>query len=172
MNLDIVDYRVLGMADGKDDSTNWRILFKKNKEVPKGTAARRWFAESAEFAYSSLATLDIKNLDDSIEYRLSFSNQRKLWNLTLKNTENPEDPAAEVDPKFKIDFMKDDYIKKAVLQVWAKLEDTRRTLEKIVMQKIETGEYIDINETKLEAELHMLQDQTLMANLKKRLFIK
>lgn len=115
MNLDIISFEVFGMKSCKQKgSTDWAAEFKAAKGLQEGSAARSWFVASVEFGYSSLATIDIADLDDSIEYRLTFDNAKRLWKVELKNVKQPEDPDAEVDPKFKIDFMRDDLVKKIV----------------------------------------------------------
>ena len=68
--------------------------------------------------------------------------------------------------------MKDDVIKRTIGFIYQKLVDVKKTIDEIILQKIETGDYIDVNETRLEAIIDMLKDQVLMANLKKRLYIK
>ena len=171
MNLDIIDYKVLGMQNSKS-GVNWRKAFQQNKDILEGLPVRKWFAESIEFAYETLATIYIKDLDSSIEYSLKFDNSKRLWDVQLKNVKNPNEPDTEVDPKFKIDFMRDDFIKKIIAKVYTILKETLWTFEHIILQKINTGNYLDINETKLEAEIDMLKDQVLMSNLKKRLYIK
>lgn len=172
MNLDIIGFEVFGMKSCKQRGTDWKKQFKKDKGLQKGSAARAWLAESVEFGYTSLATIDIADLDDSIEYRLTFDNFKRLWKVELKNVKQPDSPDAEVDPKFKIDFMRDDLVKKIVQKAYSELTDAKRCLEDIVLQKVEAGDYIDIDETKLEAIADMLKDQVLMANLKKRQYVK
>ena len=118
-----------------------------------------------------MATVDFKNLDDSIEYRLSFNNEKKLWKLDLLNVKNPNDPDVFVDPIFQVEFFKDDFVKRVVERVYDRLMNVKE-MKDLIQQKIGSGNYLDVNETKLEAEMAMLEDQTLMANLKKRLYIK
>lgn len=170
-NLEIIDYDVFGMKK-KNIASDWRRMFSLAKALKKGSPAYKLFVSQVDICYGSLATIIIKDLDSSLEYELRFDNVKKLWDLNLKNIENKGDPDTEIDPKEKIEFFHNDFVKSCIARAHVVLTETKQLLDDIVMEKVGNGDYLDVNETKLEAELHMLGDAQLMDNLKKRLFIK
>lgn len=170
MNLDIMKYRVFGKANSKD--VDWIKIFNMSKALPAKSKVRMAFVNAVEWGYDSLATFKLKNLDDSMEYILTFDNHKKLWNVLLAEVENPNGLDQTVDPIEKIKILKDELVAKIVERLVALFEEIKGTLKHIVIGKIESGEYIDVNETKFEAIMNMLDDYTLMQNLKARKFIK
>ena len=166
MTLDIIDFTVFGMADSKDK--DWVKRFNADSFLPEKSPARKQFIEAVEAGYDHLASIILKDLDSSIEYKLEVDNVKQKWHLSLKNVERPAQPEAAVDPSFIVDFFHDDLVKSIVKRVYEKLKAARACLEDVALEKVNDGEYLDVNETKLEAIMHMLCSDDFMANIRTR----
>jgi len=174
-NFEFRSFDVFGLSSMKN-KLSWRHLLKQEggfdafKKV--GGVSKTDLDDNIEASYYCLVGIVLEDLDSSIQYFLSFVNGKKMWALDLANVENPKSPDVEVDPKFKVEFFHDDFIKKVIARSYDVLLDSKKLVENELMPHVEAGELLDVDETKLEAILHFLGDQQLMNNLKKAIYLK
>lgn len=112
-------------------------------------------------SYNRLFSSVFEDLDDSIHYTVYFDNQKRLFNLELTNTKT-----GEILPEQKKEFFKSEIFKKTAARAYEILVRAKDQIEKFVMKHIEQGELLEIDEIKLEAIVHMLNDQVLMKNFR------
>ena len=138
---------------------------KRDKQAVKDLEkSLKWNVESA---YYRLVAAGVKDLDTDTEYFVSFVNGKKQWDIEIKDSKG-----AEVLPEDRDAFFKSDEFKRLLKQATNYLEEAASAYEGIVKQHIEAGELMDVDETKLEAIESMLEDGTLMKNLKSGKYIK
>lgn len=162
-NLDIKKLEVFGWSHPKKDCW-WYII---NPSISKGwhsidvKKAEQSLKTNILSSYTRLFSSDFEDLDDSIHYTVYFDNQKRLFNLELTNTKN-----GEILPEQKKEFFKSDLFKKTAARAYEILVRAKEQIENIVMTHIEQGELLEIDEIKLEAIIHMLNDQVLMKNFR------
>lgn len=64
----------------------------------------------------------------------------------------------EILPEQKKEFFKSEIFKKTAVRAYEILVRAKDQIEKVVMKHIEQGELLEIDEIKLEAIVHMLND--------------
>lgn len=169
-NIDITNITVFGknMPKGKC----WTNLIKKAKDF--SLIDKKKFEESlkwnVEGSYYRLASIIFKDLDTDIEWFLSFITGMKKWNLELGIDSKKADYTVTPDQKF--DALNNPDIKRVIEKMNTVMLDAAALCKEKVMQHVEAGELLEVDETKLERVLDAIDDSTLMGNLKKRVFVR
>lgn len=169
-NIDITNIAVFGKSMPKDKC--WTTLLKKAKDF--SLIDKKTFEDSlkwnVEASYYRLASIIFKDLDTDIEWFLSFITGMKKWNLELGIESKKADITVTPDQKF--DALNNPDIKKVIAKMNDVMLDAAAVCNERVMQHIEAGELLAVDETKLERVLDAIDDKMLMDNLKKRVFVR
>ena len=169
-NVDIKNITVFGKSMPKDKC--WANMLSKAKDFSlidkkKFEDSLKWNVESS---YYRLASITFKDLDTELEWFLSFITDQKKWDLELGIDNEKAD--ATVSPDQKFDALNNPDIKRVIEKMNSVMLNAAAACKEKVMQHVEAGELLDVDETKLERVLDAIDDNVLMANLKKRAFVR
>lgn len=169
-NIDIKNITVFGKSMPKDKC--WASMLSKAKDFSlidknKFEDSLKW---NVEASYYRLASITFKDLDTDIEWFLSFITDQKKWDLEL-GIDSPKADAT-VTPDQKFDALNNPDIKRVVEKMNSVMLDAAALCKEKVMQHVEAGELLAVDETKLDRVLDAIDDSILMANLKKRVFVR
>ena len=169
-NIDIMNIAVFGKSMPKDAC--WTNMLKKAKDFSlidkkKFENSLKW---NVEASYYRLASIVFKDLDTDLEWFLSFITDQKKWDLELSIENTKAD--ATVTPDQKFDVLNNPDIKRVIEKMNDVMLNAAAECKEKVMQHVEAGELLAVDETKLERVLDAIDDSTLMTNLKKRVFVR
>lgn len=166
-NLDIQDIKVFGYNHPKSDC--WLNMLRKAKGF--NSIDRAKFEDSLALnvndSYTHLASFVVKDLDTDTDYQVAFSNELKLWTIEIVDSKGAEIPLED-----KVAIMKSELVERLVARVLEILPIAAEVCTHQIKQHIEAGELLKVDEIKLEAIEDMLATPQLLANLKKRLYVK
>ena len=117
--------------------------------------------------YENLIAISFVDLDSDTEFRASFINQKKLWKLEIPGS--PDDAVSEDDTRA---FFKAEEFKKICKRADEILNNAYTACDKLLIPVIKKGEMINVDEIKLEAIMHFLDDPLLRKNLKLGKFVQ
>lgn len=169
-NLDTIRIAVFGYLSEESPSQQWLtqlIKLRKLSAINKQSFIKS-FKRDIEESYVNLASFNIKDLDSDFVYIVFFDNLAKKWNVTLEGSSQ----ADAVDILDKIDLFKTDEIKSLIKRATEIFKQASAFVKKHIMVHVENGELLEIDETKLEAILDMLNDEELLSNFRKRVYVK
>lgn len=112
-------------------------------------------------SYSRIAQFELTNLDDDMKYVLYFDNNKGLWNLQLKHS-----PKATIEVEERANFFKSEMFKKISQQTFFLLKDSYKIYMDVVDKHVSHGEFLLIDEVKLSAILHFLEQKFFLDNIK------
>ena len=161
-NIDIKDIECFGFHSPKKDC--WLTILKKAKEysnIPNTQTFQKDLKNNIEASYYRLCGISFVDLDTDLEYYASFVNGWKKWDLEI------EGGKAEVDVEDKKKLFGNDEIKKIIARAAKYIEDAKAAYDTSVKQQVESGELLDIDETKLEGVIKYANDAALMTAFKK-----
>lgn len=169
MTVDIKNIFCFGYGIPKKDS--WQTMLQQvNNSGWKSIDADKFeklFNENVLATYESLIGIQFTDLDSDIEFKASFNNQKKLWKLEIPGS--PDDAVSEEDTRA---FFKDEVFKKVCKRADELLTNAYASCIDKVMLRVEKGMMISVDETKLLAIVHFLEDTLLRKNLKLGKFIQ
>lgn len=162
-NIDLHDIACFGFTVPRVES--WCVLLRsissggwKNVDTAE---FEKSLAANVISSYENLVSVSFKDLDTDFEWLCGFDNKLKLWKLEL-----PGSPDDAVDPADKKAFFKSETFKKTCKRADEILSNALKSCESVVMPAVEQGMFINVDDIKLEAVLHMLSDSALRKNLK------
>lgn len=166
MNISVNDVSCFGFTMPTQDS--WLTVFTRaaaagtlNLPESKLKYLETSFNENIKASYSRLVSFTCKDLDTDIDYACYFDNSKKNWIL-----ENPGSSKDSISDDDYVNFFKSEEVKKLVTRAVGYLKDASKLCKTIVDSELKRGKLISIDTIKLEAIVHMLDDQTLMSNFK------
>ena len=118
-------------------------------------------------SYVTMVDILFNDLDSDTEYNACFDNQKKLWKLTIPGS--PDDAVGDADKKA---FFKDEGFKKTCKRADEILTNAYESCQNMIMPELKNGTFIEVDEVKIEAIMHMLDDPQLRKNLKLGKYIK
>lgn len=169
-NLDTINISVFGYSSSESPEQQWLtqlIKLRKLNALNKEEFIKS-FKKDVEDSYVNLASFKIEDLDSEFVYIIFFDNLAKKWNVQLEGSTQ----ADSVDIMDKIDLFKTDEVKSLVKRALEVFKQADIFVKKHIMMHIENGDLLEVDETKLEAILDMLNDQELLSNFKKRVYVK
>lgn len=162
-NIDLHDIACFGFTVPRADS--WYVLLHKVASGGWKSIDTEKFEKSLAAnivsSYENLVSISFKDLDTDFEWLCGFDNKLKLWKLEL-----PGSPDDAVDPADKKAFFKSETFKKTCKRADEILGNAYKSCMSTVMPAVEQGMFISIDDIKLEAVLHMLDDSSLRKSLK------
>lgn len=117
--------------------------------------------QNVDACYFYLASFYFVDLDDEIKWHAFFDNSKGLWRLEIQDS-----PRAEIDSQQYADFFGSDLMKKAASRAYDLIKRAEKEFEETLRFHLESGELLQVDEIKLEAEMHFINDSLLMENLK------
>lgn len=117
--------------------------------------------QNVDACYFYLANFYFVDLDDEIKWHAFFDNSKGLWRLEIQDS-----PKAEIDAQQYADFFASDLMKKAASRAYDLIKRAEKEFEETLRYHLENGEMLQVDEVKLNAELHFINDSLLMENLK------
>lgn len=140
---------------GKAVSYGWRSVDKK--------ALESTLAADAVKSYSRLFESVFEDLDDGIYYTVWFDNAKKLYCLELTDG---KDNGAELMLEQKREFFKSEMFKKTSKRAAELVERAKKIYTSCVKDHLESGELLEVDETKMSAIESFLNDEQLMRNFR------
>ena len=117
-------------------------------------------AMNVEQSYLTIAQFKLTNVDDDMEYTLSFDNNKSMWHLAISNS-----PKAELEPQQLADFFKSSMFKKIAKQTYDKLIQAKKAFDNIVSSHLENAELMLVDVVKLDAIIDFINTDYFMQNL-------
>jgi uncharacterized protein (DUF1778 family) len=105
--------------------------------------------------------MSFKDLDTDFDYIVGFDNKLKLWKIEMPGSS--DDAISKEDKK---EFFKSEMFKKTCKRADEILTNAYKSCENMIMPEVKTGRFINLDETKLEAIMDMLNDPVFRKNLK------
>lgn len=167
-NLDLKSIQMFGAMS--KNVPNWIDLAQQSKtfgwKKTDRKSLEKSLAKNVEQSYFRIISFSIVDLDNDIEWRASFQNDKGLWNLEIANS-----PRADIEPSQMRDFFSSDLFKKIAKKAGQILNEAKNLLKDVLMLHIENGELLDINDVKLSAIMHWLENKQFCENLKSGKFM-
>lgn len=169
MNVDLKNIACFGFTLPKKDS--WYVVL--HKAASEGWKAidmdtfQKTLNENVLGAYEFMVNIQCKDIDTDTEYLAIFDNQKKLWKLEIPGSDD-----AAVSPEDKKAFFKDEQFKRTCKRANEILNNVLKSCESMIMPEVEKGNFIGVDEIKLEAILDMIKDPSFMNNLKMGKYIR
>lgn len=163
MNVDLKNIACFGFTLPRKDS--WYVLL--HKVVSEGWKSididtfQKTLNENVLEAYEHIVNILLRDIDTDTEYLARFDNKKKLWKLEIPGSDDDA-----VSPEDKKAFFKDENFKRTCKRADEILKNALTSCENMIMPEVEKGNFINVDEIKLEAILDMIKDQTFMKNLK------
>ena len=163
MNIDLKNIECFGFTFPRKDS--WYVVLQKS--VSKGWKSididtfQKTLNENVLRSYEYIVNILSRDIDTDTEYLASFNNKKKLWKLEIPGSDDDA-----VSPEDKKAFFKDENFKRTCKRADEILKNALASCENMIMPEVEKGNFINVDEIKLEAILDMIRDQTFMKNLK------
>lgn len=117
--------------------------------------------QNIDACYFYLVSFYFVDLEDETRWHAFFDNSKGLWRLEISDS-----PKADLDAQQLADFFASDMMKKAASRAYDLIKRAEKEYEETLSYHVENGELLEIDEIKLEAELHFIGDSLLMENLK------
>ena len=170
MTVDIKNIFAFGFTFPRKDS--WQMLLKPVANSGKWSSIdleqfQKVLNENVLATYENLIAISFVDLDSDTEFRASFINQKKLWKLEIPGS--PDDAVSEDDTRA---FFKAEEFKKICKRADEILNNAYTACDKLLIPVIKKGEMINVDEIKLEAIMHFLDDPLLRKNLKLGKFVQ
>lgn len=169
MNIDPKNIACFGFTLPRKDS--WYVLL---HNVPNGgwkNINEKLFEDDLQknvvASYQNMVSMSVKDLDTDFEYLIGFDNQLKLWKMELPGS---ADDAIELNDKK--EFFKSDIFKRTCKRADEILTNAYKSCTSMIMPEVKKGRFINLDETKLEAIMDMLDDPVFRKNLKLGKFAK
>lgn len=165
-NLDLKKIQVFGgkkpqswtqLAE-QSKTLGWKSIDKKTLE---GSLAR-----DVDASYFRMVVFTAEDLDTEITWQASFLNDKGLWELEIFGS-----PRADVEPSEMADFFGSEPFKKIAKQAGWILEEAKKLLEEDLAVPLQNAELLSVDEVKLAAITHWLNDKQFMENLRSGKFM-
>ena len=130
----------------------------KNADVP---GIQLSLKQNVDACYFYLVNFYFVDLEDETRWHAFFDNSKGLWRLEIQDS-----PKAEIDAQQYADFFASDMMKKSSARAYDLIKRAEKEYYETLQKRIEEGELLEVDEVKLEAILHFINDSLLMENLK------
>lgn len=161
-SLDLKSITIFGGK--KTDEQTWAQLAEQSKTLGwksiDQTVFQKSLARAVETCYFRLVSFNAETLDDEMRWHASFLNGKSLWDLELADS-----PKAPVEPEQMGEFFSSEAFKKIAKRAGWILKSTRDLISEVVVPHLEAGELLEVDEVKLAAIMHWLDDKQLLENL-------
>lgn len=137
----------------KVSSSGWKAV--EDGKLEKSLAG------NVKSSYENMVSMSFKDLDTDFEYLCGFDNKLKMWKLELPDS--PDDAISKEDKKA---FFKSEIFKRTCKRADEILTNAYESCKNMIMPEVEHGRFIELDETKLEAIMDMLDDPIFRKNLK------
>ena len=117
--------------------------------------------KNVDACYFYLVSFYFVDLDDEIRWHAFFDNSKGLWRLEIQDS-----PKAEIESQQYADFFGSELMKKAASRAYDLIMRAQKEFEETLRFRLEGGELLMVDEIKLGAVLHFINDSLLMENLK------
>ena len=163
MNIDIKNITCFGFQAPQKKSwlTQSRNLSAHGLNNIDKTAFEKSLADNVKFTYENLISISFVDLDTNTNYLVGFENKLKLWHLTIPDTTDEA-----IDENDKKEFFKSDIFKKICKRSIQIMTQAFDICKNHIMPIVSKGEFINLDEIKLEAILALLDDPTVKSNIK------
>lgn len=112
-------------------------------------------------SYNHIVNVQARDIDTDTDFLAAFDNVKRLWTLEIPGSE-----AGAVSPADKAAFFKSEPFKQVCRRAGEVLQRAYDSCQKLIMPEVSKGNFIDVDEIKLEAILDMLRDPSFMGALK------
>lgn len=167
-NLDLKTIQMFGAMP--KTVSNWKDLAQQSKTFGWKKTDRKTLevslARNVEQSYFRIISFSAVDLDNEIEWRASFQNDKGLWDLKIANS-----PKAEIEPSQMRDFFSSELFQKIAKKAGQVLDEAKHLLKDVLVIHIEKGEMLKIDDVKLSAIMHWLDDKQFCENLKSGKFM-
>lgn len=168
-NLDLRKIECFGWQTPRDK--NWQKIAtvasaKGWKNIDK-KAFESCFAANIEASYKTLMSAVIEDLDTSVKWQVVFDNNKKLFNLSIFESDE-----AEVTLEQKAAFFKSDMFKRLSKKAYDYIISAKDTYNEAVKEHVNAGELLEVDEVKLEAIIDFCNDQQLLSNFRLGKYVK
>lgn len=168
-NLDLRKIECFGWQTPRDK--NWQKMAaaastKGWKSINK-KAFESCFAANIEESYKTLMSVVVEDLDTSVKWQVVFDNNKKLFNLSIFESDE-----AEVTLEQKAAFFKSDMFKRLSKKAYGYIISAKDTYNEAVKEHVNAGELLEVDEVKLEATIDFCNDQLLLSNFRLGKYIK
>ena len=130
-------------------------------------ALEKSLARAVDSSYFRIVSFNVEDLDTEITWHASFLNDKGLWELEIFDS-----PRADVEPSQMADFFGSDEFKRIAKRAGWLLEEAKQVVKDVIMPKLETGNFLSVDEVKLAAIMHWLSDKQFMENLRSGKFME
>ena len=130
-------------------------------------ALEKNLARSVDSSYFRIVSFNVEDLDTEITWHASFLNDKGLWELEIFDS-----PSADVEPEQMADFFGSEEFKRIAKRTGWILEEASKALSNVIMPKLETGNFLSVDEVKLAAIRHWISDKQFMENLRSGKFME
>lgn len=162
-DIDLTDIQCFGYTVPKSES--WFELLKIVQSSGWKSIDLKQFESSLNKntiqSYPSLCTIKFKNIANDFSYVVAFDNFRKKW--TFRVEDSPENAVDETEKK---DFFKSETFKKTTTKADDLISRAVGLAKNMLLQKIEEGAFIGLDEIKFEAVLNFAEQPDLRSNLR------
>ena len=163
MNVDPKNIACFGFSLPRKDS--WYMLLhdvaaKGWKSIDKDKFEKT-LNENVLGAYSHLVNFEFKDIDTDTDYLAVFDNKLKLWTLEIPGSS--DEAVTKEDKKA---FFKDEMFKKTCKRADEILTNAQKSCQNYILPEVEKGNFINLDEIKLEAVMDMIDDPQLRKNLR------
>ena len=163
MNIDLKNITCFGFTLPRKDS--WYIVLHKVSSAGwKSIDVNKFqkqFNENVLGSCDYMVNIQFKDIDSDTEFLAVFDNVKKLWKLEIPGS--PDDAVSKTDKKA---FFSNEMFKKTCKRAEEILTNAASSCQNMIMPEVEKGNFIDVDEIKLEAVLDMINDSSFMKNLK------
>ena len=116
---------------------------------------------NVDACYFYLANFYFVDVEDEMRWHAFFDNSKGLWRLEIQDS-----PKAELESQQYADFFGSDMMKKTANRAYDLIKRAEKEFNETLKVHMDNAELLEVDEVKLEAELHFINDSLLMENLK------
>jgi len=117
-------------------------------------------AQDVDRSYMEIAKFKVVNIDDDMEYEVSFDNNKSLWNVEIYDS-----PEAVMTIEERADFFKSEMFESIARMTWRRVKEAEQAFEEVVRPHLDEGELLLVDDVKLDAILSFLRNEHLLENL-------
>lgn len=162
-NIDVQNIECFGYSEPKEDC--WlNMLRKAAGRTWKGVDLAKFeksLASNVKCTYFRIAGITFTDIGTGFKYFASFDNGLKHWTLEM-----PESSPDAIDPKDVVDFFNSDWFKKLAKRCDQILTRALDYYKERVKPVLEAGKLLEVDETRLEAIVYLLEDPEVRKNLR------
>lgn len=123
-------------------------------------------ARNVDRCYRRIAAFRFRNADDDLEYDVWFDNERQVWDFSIKDS-----PDAELSVDERGNLFKCEPFRKYAEWAYLQIDRAFRIFNAAVERKFEAGDFLMVDEVKMQALSYMWTQESFVQALRGRKYL-